>query len=91
MSVSKIAKYGKGAHGDDVVEGCYAVDPSGHLVLIHKDNDLPDAGWRWASQGDIDTAERKAAAIAGESAELATPKAVKPPSDKPEKADKPQK
>lgn len=59
----KIPVYGTGADGNPVLEGHHAVDPSGHLVLIPRNNPLPDAGWSWATQDELDAAAARAAAI----------------------------
>ena len=53
--MNKLAKMNKNRDGREVCAGYYAVDPSGHLVLVHENQEL-DAGWRWASQGDLEAA-----------------------------------
>lgn len=60
------AVYGTKANGTKVLRGHNAVSPSGSLVLLPKDTDLPDpaAGWRWATAADVAAAEKAAAALA---------------------------
>lgn len=62
--MTKLPKMNKGRDGGEVCAGYYAVDPSGHVLLV-RENHVLEAGWRWASQGDLDAAaeaEKKRAA-----------------------------
>jgi hypothetical protein len=45
-----------------ILRGHNAVDPSGHLVMLAGDTDLPTKEWRWATADDIAKAESAAAA-----------------------------
>ena len=39
--------------GEKTLRGYHAVDPSGHLVLLRPDQELPEGDWRWASAADL--------------------------------------
>jgi len=49
---TEIYEYGTTASGDTVKKGRYAVDPSGHVVLVPMTRPIK-AGWRLATQDDI--------------------------------------
>jgi hypothetical protein len=62
------AVYGTKSDGSQVLRGHHAIDPSGHLVLVPKDLDLPDDGWRWATDEDVADTEARAAQVLAEDA-----------------------
>jgi hypothetical protein len=49
----EIHEFGPTAAGNKVSRGRYAVDPSGHVVLVPTTRPIKD-GWRLATQADID-------------------------------------
>jgi hypothetical protein len=60
---SMIEKIVPKSNGEQVRSGLWAIDPSGHLVLVQ--SPVLKAGWRWATPADIkakedDEAKRKA-------------------------------
>lgn len=56
--------YGLNNHGEPVVRGFHAVGPSGNLVLLRPDAPLK-AGWRFATQDDLESSQLIAAASNG--------------------------
>lgn len=58
-----IHKYGKDAAGDASDEGCFAVHPAGHIVVIPPKQPLKD-GFRWATLGEIEGVPEAAIEVA---------------------------
>ena len=54
--MSAIHEYGRNTGGAKIDRGFYAVDPSGHLILLPPFAPLK-AGWRLASHVDLDAKE----------------------------------
>lgn len=70
-----IHKYGKDAAGADSDEGCFAVHPEGHIVVIPPHQPLKD-GFRWASLGEIEGVPESTIETASEPEPLPEPPIV---------------
>lgn len=70
--VSALHEFGRNTAGTKIDRGFYAVDPSGHLVLLPPSAPLK-AGWRLATREDIDAKQFAEEVRKAEAEQVAAP------------------